>query len=99
MKTDTFYKIRISNEFKKQLKKIIKQGKDLKKLQMIVDKLAKREELDVKYRNHNLINNKKYKNCGECHIEPDWLLIYKYQNDELILLLVATGSHSELFNG
>lgn len=44
-----------------------------------------------------LTNSKYYKNCGECHIEPDWLLIYKYSNDELILLLVATGSHSELF--
>ena len=44
-----------------------------------------------------LVNNKHYKNCGECHIEPDWLLVYQYIDNELILVLVATGSHSELF--
>ncbi len=44
-----------------------------------------------------LHDSKKYKNCWECHVEPDWLLIYKYQDDGLILLLFATGSHSDLF--
>lgn len=44
-----------------------------------------------------LNDNKYYKNCGECHIEPDWLLIYKYIDEQLILLLIATGNHSELF--
>lgn len=44
-----------------------------------------------------LNDSKKYKNCGECHIEPDWLLVYQYIDDELILLLVATGSHSKIF--
>ena len=59
--------------------------------------LANRGELDKKYRNHKLINDKYFKDCYECHIEPDWLLIYKYENKELILLLIATGSHSDLF--
>lgn len=54
--------------------------------------------LDVKYKNHNLTNDKNYNNCSECHIEPDWLLVYQYINDELILLLINTGSHSELFD-
>lgn len=54
--------------------------------------------LDVKYKNHNLTNDKNYKNCSECHIEPDWLLVYQYINNELILLLINTGSHSELFD-
>lgn len=44
-----------------------------------------------------LNNSKYYKNCGECHIEPDWLLVYQYNNNKLILLLVATGTHSEIF--
>lgn len=93
----TLYKIRITNEFKKHLKKIIRQGKDISKLEKVATKLANREELEPQYKNHNLVNSKKYKNCGECHIEPDWLLVYQYNNNELILLLVATGSHSELF--
>lgn len=54
--------------------------------------------MDSKYRDHQLINDRRYKGCRECHIEPDWLLVYKYNNDELILFLVETGSHSELFN-
>ena len=44
-----------------------------------------------------MIDNKYYKNCRECHIEPDWLLIYKYNKEELILFMVETGSHSDLF--
>ena len=44
-----------------------------------------------------LNDSKKYKNCGECHIEPDWLLVYKKNYDELILFLIETGSHSDLF--
>lgn len=53
--------------------------------------------LEPKYRVHKLYDNKKFKDCRECHIEPDWLLIYKTDNNQLILLLVETGSHSELF--
>ncbi len=64
---------------------------------MVIRKLAKKEELDIKYNNHTLNNSKYYKNCGECHIEPDWLLVYQYKDEQLILLLVATGSHSEIF--
>ncbi len=63
----------------------------------VVDKLACGKKLELKYKNHNLINDKYYKNCGECHIDPDWLLVYQYNNDKLILILVNTGSHSELF--
>lgn len=91
------YKVRYSSKFKKSLKRITKQGKDIEKLLDVVDKLAVKEELEEKYKNHNLVNDKYYKNCGECHIEPDWLLIYKYNDNELILLLVDTGSHNKLF--
>lgn len=91
------YKIDYTKNFKKQYKKIKKQGKDLDKFFAIVTTLAMGEELNVKYKNHNLINDKMYKDCCECHIEPDWLLIYQIKDNELILLLFAIGSHSELF--
>lgn len=91
------YKIDFTSNFKKQYKRIKKQGKNLDKLYEIIERLANGEELDPKYKNHNLINNKKYKDCKECHIEPDWLLIYQIKDAELILLLFGTGSHSELF--
>ena len=93
----TKYQIRYTTDFKKNYKKIKKQGKDIDKLKIVVSKLANGEELEDKYRNHLLVNSKYYKNCGECHIEPDWLLIYQYHHSELILLLVAMGSHSTLF--
>ena len=91
------YKIKFTSEFKKHYKKVKKQGKDINKLKMVVAKLANKEELDEKYKNHMLTNSKHYKNCGECHIEPDWLLVYQYEEEQLILLLVTTGSHSEIF--
>ncbi len=96
--TDTKYGIVTSNKFNKQLKKIMKQGKDLKKLSNIVKSLANGETLDLKYRDHALQDTKYYRNCRECHIESDWLLVYKYKDDEIILYLVATGSHSDIFN-
>lgn len=95
----TNYKLNVqySSRFKKSLKKVIKQGKDIEKLLDIVDKIANCEELESSLRNHKLIKNKYYVDCYECHIEPDWLLIYKCNNEKLILLLVDTGSHGEMF--
>ena len=95
--TRTKYTIKFTSDFKKDYKRIIKQGKDISRLKYIVTELANGNNLNPKYKNHMLTNSKYYKNCGECHITPDWLLVYKYSNNELILLLVATGSHSELF--
>ena len=92
------YTVVFMNSFKKGHKKAKKQGRDLKKLYSVIDILANGKTLDSKYKDHALINDKYYKGCRECHIEPDWLLIYKYKQDELILLMVETGSHSELFN-
>lgn len=91
------YNVVYSTKFKKALKKLIKQGKDINELFDIIDKLAKEEDLNLKYKNHNLVNDKYYKDCNECHINPDWLLIYRYNKDKLLLLLIDTGSHSELF--
>lgn len=92
------YRVEFSAKFKKSLRKVLKQGKNLEKLEKIIFKLANKEELELKYRNHNLVDDKKFKGCKECHIESDWLLVYKYIENELVLLLINTGSHSELLN-
>lgn len=87
----------LTSKFKKQYKKLAKQGKDLDKLDSVIDKLARKEKLDLKYKDHPLINDKYYKDCRECHISPDWLLVYQYNDNELELLLITTGSHTEVF--
>lgn len=92
------YDIQITSKFKNDYKKITKQGKDINKLIEVLETLANGEELDSKYKNHKLIDDKYYKDCFECHITPNWLLIYKIKDNDLILLLFATGSHSDLFN-
>lgn len=66
------YKIDYTSKFKKQYKQIKRQEKDIKKLYSILEALSNGEELDEKYKNHNLINDRLYKNCKECHIELDW---------------------------
>ena len=91
------YKITTTTYFKKELKTIRKRNKDLSKLKKVVDIISNGEKLEEKYKDHQLINTTKFKNCRECHIEPDWLLVYRINNDELILVLVETGSHSDLF--
>ena len=97
-KTNTKYEVRTSNKFNKQLKKIISQGKKLEKLMYVVVQLANGIKLESKYKDHALYDNKYYNNCRECHIEPDWLLIYKHLNNEIILYLISTSSHKDLFN-
>ena len=92
------YKIKYSKLFKKSLKRVLKQGKDLDKLLEVVDMLSKSQKLDLKYKDHALYNDKKFNDCRDCHIEPDWVLIYKYLKDDIVLLLVDTGSHSEVLN-
>ena len=90
------YEIKFTNQFKKDIKLAKKQGKNLDKLYSVVETLANGEALEQKYKDHSLTGN--YKNCRECHIDPDWLLIYEIINDVLILVLNRTGSHSELFS-
>lgn len=91
------YEIIMTSAFKKELKNLKKRNKDLSKLTEIVNKLANDEKLDLKKRDNSLVNNLRFQNCRECHIEPDWLLVYKKNYDELILFLIETGSHSDLF--
>lgn len=90
------YKIIATNAFKKELKLIKKRNKDLMKLRELIINLCTSNQLNSKYKDHLLINTN-INNCRECHIEPDWLLIYQYEDNKLNLLLIATGSHSELF--
>ena len=91
------YTVDTTNDFKKDYKRIIKQGKKIDKIKSVIDKLACGEKLNSKYKDHKLNDSKKYKDCRELHIEPDWLLVYRIIEDELILLLLDTGSHSDLF--
>lgn len=86
-----------TNQFKKDIKKITKQGLDIEKLHKVIDVLQKQEKLPEQYRDHLLVNSRNYKNMRECHIEADWLLIYKIYDDAMVLVAVRTGSHSELF--
>ncbi|MDR3001109.1 MAG: type II toxin-antitoxin system YafQ family toxin [Fibromonadaceae bacterium] len=84
-----------TSKYRKDLKLMIKRGKDISLLDYIVDKLLKREKLDVKYQDHPLKGN--YIGYRECHITPDWLLIYIIDNDRLVLTASRTGTHSDLF--
>lgn len=89
------YEVKITTQFKKDLKLAKKQNKDIEKLFAVVELLANGEKLDFKYKDQDLSGN--YKGIRECHIEPDWLLVYEYQNDVLVLMLYRLGSNFELF--
>lgn len=85
----------VSNQFKKDLKLAKKRGLKISKLQEAVNTLANQQNLNEKYRDHNLSGD--YQGFRECHIEPDWLLVYRVDNGELELFLFRTGTHSDLF--
>ena len=85
--------IRRDTQFKRDVKRIKKQGKDTEKLKNIIQALLNSEKLPPKNKDHPLKGT--LKDCRECHIEPDWLLIYRIEGSELCL--VRTGSHAELF--
>ena len=89
------YDVQFTNQFKKDLKLAKKQNKNLDKLFVVIDILANGGTLDEKYKDHDLTGN--YRGAGECHIEPDWLLIYESRGDVLVLMLYRLGTHSELF--
>ena len=72
-----------------------KRGLDISLLDKVIDDIRQGKELDIKYRNHELKG--KFKGFYECHIQPDWLLIYLIENDILTLTLVDTGSHADIF--
>ena len=88
-------KIVASNKFRKDLSLAVKRGFDMKLLRDVVNMLAKGKTLEPKYRDHPLIGE--YEDFRECHIKPDWLLIYRIDDEELELYLFRTGTHSDLF--
>ena len=89
-------KPRYSGQFRKDIKKIGKSGgKDMEKLKAVVRKLTAGRLLESKYRDHPLAGN--FKGHRDCHIEPDWILLYRMDKDAREIIFVRTGSHSELF--
>ena len=85
----------LSNRFKKDYKLAKKRGYDMKLLDEAVNIIASGNTLPERYKDHELIGD--YSGCRECHITPDWLLIYEIIDDELVLYLTRTGTHSDLF--
>ena len=89
------YKVVMSSRFSKDLKIIARRGYDLNKIKFVIEELANGKPLDPKYKDHQLQGD--YIGKRECHILPDWLLIYEICDNELFLYLARTGSHSDLF--
>ena len=85
----------LSNRFKKDLKTISKRNYDLNLLDEVVNTLSEQKPLPAKNKDHPLTGD--YIGFRECHIQPDWLLVYRVEDDDLILFLSRTGTHSDLF--
>lgn len=90
-------KLEFTGQFKKDYKLAIKRGCDPKKLEKVIELLCNEQRLPESYRDHPLTNSRNYKDMRECHIEPNWLLVYKIYQECLILKLIRTGSRSDLF--
>ena len=91
----TKYTVKFTTQFKKDYKAAVKRGYGIELSDEIISKLANGEALAEKHRDHNLTGN--WSGFRECHILPDWLLIYRVENDVLVLTLTRTGTHSDLF--
>ena len=89
------YEVKFTSHFKKDYKLAKKRGLDLAALEKVVEMLAEGQTLPIENHDHLLVGN--YSGCRECHIAPDWLLIYKLFEDVLVLELFRTGTHSDLF--
>lgn len=89
------YRIVQTGAFKKDLKLIIRRGYNMALMEQVVDTIAAGDPLPEKYRDHSLTGV--YRGCRECHVTPDWLLIYEISDEEVILYLTRTGTHSDLF--
>lgn len=91
----TKYEIQRTTQFKKDYKMAVKRGFDTAPLKKVITLLASGAQLEPQYRDHSLSGY--YSGYRECHVKPDWLLIYKITEDVLLLTLYRTGSHSDLF--
>ena len=85
--------VRYLGQFKKDFKRMVKRGGEMKKLRVVIEKLVKAEELEARYKDHPLQGN--YAGARDCHISPDWVLIYAIVENEL--RLIRTGTHADLF--
>ena len=92
----TKYEIKYTTQFKKDYKLAKRRNMKLQILKDVVTKLANGEQLETKYRDHALSGD--WIGHRECHLLPDWLLVYRIENDVLVLTLTRTGTHSDLFN-
>ena len=90
-------RVEFTGQFKRDYKLALKRGCKAEAMQAVIELLVNEQPLPAKYRDHALVNSRDYKGMRECHIEPDWLLIYRVVRDTLILQLIRTGSHSDLF--
>ena len=91
-----YYELILTRKFEKRLKLAKKRGLDLNLLEKVITSLQNNVPLEEKYCDHELRG--KYKGFRECHVAPDWLLIYRKEEDVLVLTLIDTGTHSDLFN-
>ena len=89
------YSVEYTNRFRKDIIRCQKQGKDIKLIQGVITQLATAGVLPAKYRPHKLLG--RYVGKWECHIQPDWLLVWEQYNDQLRMVMTNTGSHSEIF--
>ena len=89
------YEIIYTGQFKRSLKLCVRRGLDIQDFKTVLDILQEKGSLPHEYRPHKLIG--KYKGCWECHINSDWLLIWQQDDQQLRLILIDTGSHSDLF--
>ena len=89
------YEVIYTGQFKCSLKRCLKRGLDIEAFTHVLDILREKGELPAEYLPHRLHGN--YRGCWECHIQPDWLLVWKQNDTELYLILVDTGTHSDLF--
>lgn len=90
-------KIEFTGQFKKDYKAAMKRGCDPEEFQTVISLLASQQPLPERYKDHALVKTRTYNGMRECHIKPDWLLVYKVYEDRLVLALIRTGTHSDLF--
>ncbi|MBP5427045.1 MAG: type II toxin-antitoxin system YafQ family toxin [Clostridiales bacterium] len=89
------YKIVFTKKMRRDVKLAKKRGKDITKLAKVLDMIAQKVDLPIKYKDHQL--NGELSDFRECHIEPDWLLVYQYLDDILVVVATATVTHADLF--
>lgn len=88
-------KFKTTNQFERDYKLVLKQGRDIAKLQAVMQKLVNQAALDSRHRDHPLTGN--WKGHRDCHIEPDWILIYRIDMEAQMITFTCTGSHADIF--